>query len=1159
MFIKYASALMLLLASIVGTLSAQTETGSLTGVVTDQQGAAIAGTRVKLTSTATAAAHEVNTDEHGNFSFNAILPGNYNLVIEQSGFKRYEKTNVNLQPNDHLAIGRIQLDVGAVSDVVTVTAEGALVQTASSERSGIITDEQVKHLTVINRDFTFLASLQPGILANTTADSQGFRGGITFNANGGRTGQNNITVDGVPLENSNTNNMNTFISMDAIATVKIESSGYQAEFGRKPGAAIQAVTKSGTLDYHGSAYWYQRNETFNARGFFNKAHNLPDPPYRYISAGASFGGPIYIPKLVRRGQNKLFFFFNEEQQRELRPQDAVLLNVPTGPSLTTGRGERNGDFSKSANPYIQDPSKASKPCSPAKTNPPTPPQTLGCFADGGVLGVIPESAINAQMRKYLSLLPTQNTSQPGGNFQFQESNRIPKHNEVARVDYVATPNTSLYGVFNYWSEEEVGNNVPAGSTKWGWLPATYAPKSGTLNIAGTHSFSPTLFLEVSVAGSRWKETAHPQKQFLDDRSRSVTGINLPRFHPEINPLNLLPRTSFAGITNPPDVTYDGRFPIRGAENIFTWTATVTRVQGRHTAKGGVFIEHWRQVKGENGNFTGQFDFSSKGTGFGAAEGNTGNAFANALIGNFFSYTESTTRPPLYGRYLGVEWFVQDNWKVSSHLVLDLGLRLGWSQPFHSSDLNEAGFVPDLFNLSKRVKLYTKATAPEPAAFGAIDRSSGDPLDGTVVRTADPRYPQGLRNNSGIKVGPRFGFAYDPFAKGNTVVRGGFGMFYDFRERDNFYVNISKTPPLQLNPTIEFQNINGLASAGQFTFPSDTLSLERGRPLPYLMEFSLGVQQNIGFKTVADIAYVGSLGRHLLWRKNLNAIPFGTVPTKGALPSQFYRFYTGYGDILRSEYAGTSNYHSLQVAVNRRFTKSLQFGVAWTWSKAMDYVDSESDQISALINPRIWNYGKAGFDRTHILKASFTWDLPKLSRGWGNGFTRALLDDWTISGIPTFQSGAPHGISINSSNTGISLSPTDGARVMILQDPTLPKDQRSVGRYFDTSAIALPTPCATGTPPPPCTPGNAPKDIFRGPGINNWDLSLFKNIPLPGERMRMQFRAEAYNAFNHTQFSTIDTTARLDANGNLTQIGNTFGQVTGARANRRMQLALRLNF
>lgn len=1117
----------------------------------------------------------MSSDERGNFSFNAVLPGIYTLVAESSGFKKYRKTNLNLEPNDHLALGQIQLELGETTQVVTVEAQGAVVQTESSERSGIITDEQVKHLTVINRDFSFLASLQPGIVANTPGDSQGFRGAITFNVNGGRSGQNNITVDGVPVENSNTAGINTFISIDAVSEVKIESSIFQAEFGRKPGAAIQAVTKSGSLGYHGAAYWYQRNEAFNASPFFNKAAvpRIPDPLYRYISAGVNMSGAVYIPKLVKRGQNKLFFFFSEEQQRELRPQDIQRLTMPT-------QLERNGDFSQSLDTKgnlikITDPKTRKQ--FPGNVIPTCPSSTNSC--------------INSLGQGYLNLFPLPNTPGSGFNYQFQESNPVPKHNEVARVDYNLSPKTMIYGLFSYWSEEEKGNNVPAGSTKWGWLPTTYNPVARTLNLAATHIFSPTLILEASVAASRWTETAHPQKQFLDAKSRSLTGITLPQLHPELNPLNLLPQSSFGGITNPPNVTYDGRFPIRGVENIFTWIGTLTKVHGPHTAKAGVFVEHWQQLKGQNGNFTGTFDFSGNGSGFAAANGNTGNAFANALLGNFFSYNESTTRPELLGRYNGVEWFAQDRWRVSRNLILDLGLRLGWSQPFHTPDLNEAGFVPQLFDPARAIRLiqptsqgcgsFGSSCGWDPVtgqffprfAVGAIVPHPGDPLDGTVDRVLDPNYPQGLRNASGIKAAPRFGFAYDPFGKGNTVIRGGFGIFYDFRERDNLYINIFRNPPLQLNPAISFQNFQTLLSAGSFTAPSDTTGAERQRPLPYDMDFSLSIQQNIGFKTVVDIAYVGNLGRHLLWRRNLNAIPFGTAPPTGALASQFYRPLIGYGNILDSEYAATSNYHSLQVAVNRRFTKSLQFSVAWTWSKAMDYTDTQNEQVSDLENLQIYNYGKAGFDHTHVLKASFTWEVPKASRLWNNGFAREVLDGWTISGIPTFQSGAPLGIIFDSAvypmtnatlNAGAwSGSPSeggriDGVRVVVLHDPVLPEDQRSVGHYFDTSAFAAP---ALGTT------GNAPKDLFRGPGINNWDLALFKSIPLPGERWKLQFRAEAYNAFNHTQFSDavgtstttggVDTHVKFDATGK--QINPTFGQVMAARANRRLQLALRLAF
>jgi hypothetical protein len=358
--------------------------------------------------------------------------------------------------------------------------------------------------------------------------------------------------------------------------------------------------------------------------------------------------------------------------------------------------------------------------------------------------------------------------------------------------------------------------------------------------------------------------------------------------------------------------------------------------------------------------------------------------------------------------------VQDSVKVSRKLTLDLGMRLGWSQPFHTPDLQEAGFNPALFDPAQKVALYTPATAPVRTALGAIVPGSGNPLNGTVDRVIDPGYPQGLRTSGGVTLAPRVGFAFDPLGHGKTAVRGGFGIFYDVRERDNFYVNTFKNPPLQQNPIIYFGNFGSLGTAAAYTFPAATSGFQRDRHVPYLMDLSLSVQQDIGFNTVVDIGYVGNWGRHLLWMRNLNAIPVGTVnPYAASLPDQFYRPYVGYLNILQSEYAGTSRYQGLQVSVNRRFSKGILVGLAYTWSKALGYADDETQQVSNLANysPRSFNYGTLGFDHTHIFKGSWTWDVPKASGIWNSRLSRAVLDDWKFSGIMTYQSGVPMGITI----------------------------------------------------------------------------------------------------------------------------------------------------
>lgn len=1130
--------------------AAQIETASVLGTVADPNGAVVPGVRLALLSETTGVIRTVTTNERGDFEFNAVPAGSYTLSAERDGFKKYEKKNLALLPNDRLSLGQIRLQVGAVTQEVVVTAEGATIQTASSERSGVITSEQVQNLTVINRDFSVLVALLPGVVLNEGSQSQGFNGSARFNANGGRSGQNNITIDGIPAENSNGTSMNTFISLDALSVVKVEDSNFQAEFGRKPGVGVQAVTKSGGLQYHGSLYWYQRNEAFDARQVFPNPNG--EPPYRFITAGANLGGPVYIPKIIPRGQKKLFFFFSEELQREARPQDPQRVTVPTAL-------ERQGDFSQTFSSsgklvLISDPAQISlgKKCK----NPGDP----GCFP----LNKIPVGRINTLGQAYLNLFPLPNIVGSNFNYLFQESFRVPKHTETARIDYALSSNTNIYGVLSNWSENEMGSGVPAGSSKWGWLPANYQPVSRTATASISHVFSPTLILDSSLSGTRWTESASPSQQNLNARNRAATGVTIPQFDPQNNPLDLVPQAKFGGtVPNAAEPTYDGRFPITGVENVFTGTSNVTKVWGVHTSKAGVFIEHWQQLKGINGNFTGTLDFSS-----GSFAGNTGYAYANAILGSLNNYSESDTRPPLIGRYNGIEWYVQDSWKVLSRLTLDMGVRFGWSEPFHTNDLHEAGFIPSLWDPASAVRLVpctaTSRTCPPGTApsvqVGSIIIGSGNINDGTVDRVLNPNYPQGLRNDWGPTVAPRFGFAYDPFGKGTTAIRSGFGMFYDVRDRDNFYLNLFKNPPLQNNPIVNGTTLSTFTSASGLLFPSNTTGFDANRKAPYVMAYNLDIQQSLWGKTMLDVAYVGNVGRHLLWRRDINAIPYGTVGPTDKTPSQLFRPFPGYGNIDISEYAATSNYNSLQVLVSRRFTRGILFSGAWTFSKAMDYADDETQFVSSLVDPRLFNYGRAGFDHTHIVKGSFTWDVPRASRMWNSGFSRKVLDNWQFSGIYTFLTGSPTAITVDQvidasgnklSGTGISGSPSDAARVVLLRDPNLPSGRRSVAEWFDTTAIA---------PPVEGTAGNSPRFAFIGPGENNWDMALLKKVPLANERIALQLRAEAYNVFNHPIFSGVDAKFRWDATKGI-QTNPTFGQVTSALANsqRRMQLSLRLSF
>jgi len=1133
--------------------TAQMVTGSIAGTVLDPNGGAVPHANVKVIAAATGIAREVQSGASGDFAVNAIVPGEYKLQVEHAGFRRFERRRIVLAGSETVTVDEIRLVLGQATESVTVSEEGASLQMAGGERSGIVTSSQVENLTVINRDFSVLASLMPGVYYEPGAEVQGFGGEAQFYVGGGRNTSNNITVDGQPADNYNPSNRNIFISMDAVSTVRILVSNFQAEFGRRPGASIQAVTKSGSREFHGSAFFYKRHDFLNANSFFNNRDRIPKPVTRYVSGGFTLGGPLYVPGVFNKHKDKLFFFFTHESFLEYRPQAIRQITMPTA-------AERTGDFSDS------------RDLNGALMTVTDPQANHAVFAGNR----IPASRIYAPTQQYLNLLPLPNfldiaTSLRRYNYQVQESLQIPKHSDTARVDYSITPKTTIYGRFNYWWEDIKGWAVPAGNSNWGWFPNQYndVTRSGVLSIM--HILSPSTVLEASASVSLFTEEGPPLSQASQDQHvRHLTGATIPQLYPQNNPLDLLPQATFAGVTGAVSTSYEGggRFPIDGREVTFNYNATVTRTHGTHVSKAGIQAERWRANKGTWGNFAGTLKFDR----------DTNNPldanhpFANALLGNFDSYTESTNRPAFYDRNQNVEWYVQDNWKLRRNLTLDFGLRMAWGSAWHTARRAESGFVPDHWDPAQAVSLITPALVGgtrvginpvtgqtvAQVAIGAIAPGKGNLLNGIVQTAVDTSYPQGMHAASGINWGPRFGFAWDPLGKGTSVVRGGFGVFNDIHTNANVGNQFFRNPPLVFNPTIYYGAVDKLASLSGYNFPSDVAGILRDNPWPYIMNYSFGIQHRLKYGVVADVAYVGSTSRHLMWVTDLNAVPFGTdflpwakdpsAPTR-PLSVTFLRPYTGYNSLKFYSDGATANYNSLQVTANRRFARGMEFGGSWTWSKTMDFNDGDTTLISTLVNPRVWNYGKAGFDHTHILKINWVWDMPRATRLWNNRVVGAVADGWQVSGIASFVSGAPLGMSVAlSSTTDITGSPTDGARPNVIANPILAKSDRSFGYNFNTNAFG---------PPVIGTPGNAPKDVVRGPGINNFDASLFKNIRLPYERLKLQLRCEAYNALNHTQFSTIDTGVRFDAKGN--QINTGLSQYTAARQPRRVQLALRLNF
>ena len=1135
------------LTSSLSFALAQTVSGVITGTVMDQTDAVIVGASLTLINEATGVRRTASTNEVGLYTFNSVPPGLYTLQVEQSGFKTFRRTNINLTANERLPID-VKLELGTTAETFRVEAQGATVQTVSAERSGTVTAVQLETLQLKGRDFMGLLKLLPGVVDTNPRESPTNNSLSGVNIQGGRQGSYNLTLDGITnLDTGSSTGPYFEPSADSIAEVKVLLTNYQAEYGRNSGATINVIMKSGSRDFHGTGYYYKRNEALNANNFFNNLTARPRDRYRYDLFGYTLGGPAYVPGKFNRNRDRLFFFFSQEIGPQKVPQALGLLTVPTDL-------ERRGDYSQTLESngrliVIRDPAAGA----PFPEN------------------VIPQSRISPNGQALLNLLPLPNATSPTRqyNYVFQTTLNRPRHVEMLRVDYAINSTTTFYvrGIHSF--EKFEGTLGVVGITSnWPQFPTLYSLTGKGLVANLTKVISPQTVNEFSVGINRGVQDRGP----LNDRSlaanqRQKNGLaTLGQFHPENNPLNIIPNASFGGVPNAVTLAVDPKWPFLGRNSIWNFNNNLSHVRGPHTLKLGIYLEPTARNARRESIFNGAFDFGR----------NVNNpldtnwAWSNALLGNFNSYSESDALTFGWGRFKNLEWFVQDNWKITRRLTLDYGLRFYWHPPNYSARNNVAGFVPDRYQAGKSPLLYqpvrvgTQRLGMDPRTgstvssvlIGAFVPGSGDPYNGMVVAAREPSYPRGLIDDQGVLYGPRLGFAYDLFGNGRTALRGGFGIFYDRLQTDQV-LEMVENPPLRNTPILYYNSFATYLQSTGSLFPSSVTGLSRSGEVPTVMNWSFGVQQNVGFNTVLDVAYVASVARHLMVNRNLNALPYGANflpqnqdPTNPGtpLPSNFLRPYPGYADVNVREFSSTSNYHSLQVQVNRRYARALQYGLSWTWSKAMDFVDGNFSTIATYAPLRVWNYGKADFDRTHNLAFSYTWDLPKASARWNSLFARHVLDNWHLAGITSFISGAPLGIGLSTTDNADIAGGGDGVRVVVLSNPVLPKSQRTFTRFFNTGAFGRP---AKGTF------GNAPKDVIRGPGINNWDLSLFKNFSLGAETRMLQLRWEAYNAWNHTQFSSVDTSARFTPEGQ--QANTRFGALTAARAPRQMQLALRLRF
>ena len=878
----------LMLMALLSVMALGQTSGSLSGVVQDPQGAAVVGAKVTLEDPKKNLTLQATTSADGTFAFTTLQPGDYTVTIEASGFKKAVKSGVVINVNDRQSTGIITLEVGAVGDIVQITADASqlLIKTESAEQSQVISGQQVENLALNGRNYLDLVKLTPGVVSFVNAQTAGPGGLSAFNINGTRANQHNLTIDGTTNVDTGSNGtQHVALVLDNIAEFKILTSNYQAEYGRSAGGDIKIVTKGGNRDFHGTGYYYHRHEQFNANSFFNNAQGRQRNFYRYNYQGFNLSGPVWLPKSVfgalgiEKLRDKIFWFVSREWQEQLLPSAARQSRVPTAAEIA-------GDFSQTRSGNgsaltLYDPTTGQ----PFQNN------------------VIPANRININgqniLKKFGQFANVSNFNTPANwafNHQSQASAGYPRREYSIRVDANITENTRTFVRYTRDADQQFlpyglgwtgGNNqIPFDLLDFKQAPAW----NGTYNL--TTTLSSTLTNEFVFGASQNNLTLDPTNANAGTYSGFGFNWALPFPYPASQFINITFSNGYIAGHNWGGTTGYTQFPYKNSNTTFDIYDNISKVISSHTMKAGIYINRSRkdQAAGNSMNIVFNPLNNPGGTANLANTNNTGHAYADALLGAF-----NTLQQPTVGIYQGqyrstnVEWYIQDNWKVNRRLTLDYGLRMNWIQPQYDQRLQGAFFDPTRYDRAKQVRLYQRANggrnAIDPSnptvllpAFliNRIVPGSGDPFNGMV------RPEQGIERggfkNRGIQWAPAFGFAYDVFGTQKTVIRGGYRIGYDRVSGNNVIFPSVEQPPTFVYPTFNFGNLATVGqSTGQIALGTTGVrGADREGYIPNVQSFSFQVQQDLGLDTVVSVGYVGTLSRHLPEDINLNAIPYGKL-------------------------------------------------------------------------------------------------------------------------------------------------------------------------------------------------------------------------------------------------------------------------------------------
>jgi hypothetical protein len=1103
---------------------AQELAATLTGTVTDPSGAVVAGASVVVHNEDTGTdIRSVTTNDTGSFNITHLPAGRYTVTVQNAGFQTYVGKDVILNVAEKHTLD-VALKTGQTSATVEVTAENTPIQTKTAEQSGTVTGDQVRELALSNRNFEQLVLLQPGV-SNQLGDKPGF--GLSSNTqisiNGARTGANNWTVDGADINDSGSNGtlLNT-PGIDAIQEFTLKRSNYDAAFGRSGGGQVAVAIKSGTNQFHGSAYEFNRNNFYNANTFDNRAaiasgqsaSDFKVPIERYNDFGFTLGGPLFVPKLYNPpSKYKTFFFWSEEWRKASTPGSNIL-SIPTAAEL-------NGTFATTT-PIIL---PAGSPSS--------------CVTTSGNTQTIDPSCYSQNAAAYLNGFMAANPGDGNGTLTepFSQLNNF--RQDIIRVDQNVGDKIRIYGRF---MQDSVPQSFPFGL----WGTANYpgvmntqlnAPGRNTV-INATATISPRVVNEVEFVDS-WGAINSVLTNALADNP-SFTGALTNNFaFPD--PYGRAPDVTFksgnVGLGNT-------SAPYHERNKDYNLFDNLSIQRGNHTIRAGATLM-W-MTKTENGpNGQPQFTFS----------GDNGNPeFANFLLGEGLSYTQVSKDTIPFLHYVNFEAYVQDDWKVTRKLTLNLGVRYSYFPSPTDSNNTLVNFDPNLFNPANAPTIGADGTGvgfnSAIYANGLIFPKGATCAAAQAINSIASCSPFGslVNPNSNNNWGPRIGLAYDPFGDGKWAVRAGYGIFYDRSLNGIWEQNAFNDPPLVQRATFNNTTANlfdNPTTAGSQAGPPNTPNAltVTGTPafkVPSYQNFNLSVQHEVLPNTVLEVAYIGTRGSHLLGDVDLNQPTVAARLANPGVDANAIVPFAGYAAITSRAPIFTSNYNSLQVSLNRRFSHGLTAGVAYTWSKLLT-TNPQDRSLAAQDTYNLQdNYGASTLNTPQILVFNYVYDFPFYKNE--NSLIGHVLGGWELSGITNFQSGqsvtVTQGVDPFADLGGLNLGTrgnTSQVRTDLIGDPHGPK---TAAEFFNTSAFAAAADHF----------GNERPGTVLGPGFQLWDMSLIKNMQF-AERVRLQLRLETFNTFNHGS-----------PNGVFTNIGSTsFGEVSGWHDPRTVQIGAKINF